>query len=81
LPARFAATVQVPTPTNVATEPLTVHTEGVSELKVGASPEEAVAAIVYVPPKTGLAGATDVKVTVCAAFPTVISCVTRGAAL
>jgi hypothetical protein len=72
--------VHVPSAMNVATDPLTVHTAGVSELKLAASPEVAVAVMLYVPPKIGAPGATDVKATVCAAFATVIDCVTWVAA-
>jgi hypothetical protein len=40
---------------------------------VGANPEEVLADTVYVPPGTGFVGTCDVKFTVCAARPTVIT--------
>ena len=48
MPACDATSVQVPAATGVATVPLTVHTDGVVELKVTVSPEDAVADIVKV---------------------------------
>ncbi len=53
--------VQVPAETAVTVLPETVHTAGVVELKLTASPEVATAVAVYVGPPTVMLGAALVK--------------------
>ena len=79
LPAWFPAIVQVPAATPVTVLPLTVQIDVVVEVKVTARPELAVALNVPVP-FTVTVGAAP-KVIVWLPFPTVIVCVTCGAAL
>jgi hypothetical protein len=74
-PGWSARSVQVPPPTKVTVDPLTVHTEVVALETVTVSPEVAEAVTVYVaPPVAAFVGAADVKVMVWVALATVNVC-------
>jgi hypothetical protein len=78
LPACEAKMVQVPLAINEAVVPDTVHTLEVDEAKATVKPELAVALKVAVVPAVGLAIAG--KLMLCASPPTLMFCVTFGAA-
>ena len=80
----MALITHVPTPTNVTVVPDSEHTPAAaaSSVSVTGSPEVATTLTVYGgSPTSAFAGAVEVNMIVCAAFPTRISCRACGAAL
>lgn len=79
LPGWLASTVQVPADTRVSVVPLTVHTEGVVDVKTTARPEVEVA-VRASGPEPSVCESGEVKVMVCVAAETVKVLITGGAA-